>query len=204
MITIEVAGANQALAVRLSDEKAAELAELAQAGNAEARDTLAHSLMGLALSLAGAYARQSEGQAEEVELRGVAFETLLHYGIDRYSSAAGIPVRTWVALVIRRKLAQALEQAQRRVVGYARYIDVVGTQETEVHQQTVVEYMQADLHRALQWALGAGLLTEQQAGVMMLRGEGLQFDEIGECLGIHYKKVSREYSAALAAIERRP
>lgn len=198
---IEVAGTKRALAVRLSDAEAVELAALAQAGNAEARDTLAHSLLGLALSIAGAYTRRCQGLVEEAELQGVAFETLLHFGIDRYSPVAGVPVRTWVALVIRRKLALALEQAQRRVVRQARYVDAAGTQET--HQQTTVESMQLDLRRMLQWALKVGLLTEQQAGVMMLRGQGLQFDEIGERLGIHHKKASREYSAALTVIERR-
>ncbi len=199
---MKVMGAKAALKVTLSDSEADQLAVLAQQGDMQARDTLAHSFTGLALSIAGAYARSKNGSrwaVDEVELRGMALETLLRYGIDNYRAGNGLSMRMWVALVIRRKLAMAVEHAQREVEGRERYAT-----EREVETQTELEGdASAEVRRVLTWARKSGLLTRQQIDVLELRGYGLEFKAVGAHLGIHRKQAGREYAAALKALEGR-
>lgn len=198
MTGMRVTGTTAALKVQLTDDEAAELAVLAQKGNAKARDTLAHSLMGLALFIAGAYHNKNRWM-DEGEIQGEALEAMLRYGIDRYSLDSGIPVRTWVALVIRRRLASTVEKAHREEEGRGLVAATyeAGAAVEPPHNPNPAE----DLHRLLTWAQRDGVLTPVQVSVLALRGEGLLFDYIGQHLGIHRKKASREYAAALVALE---
>ena len=195
---MKVAGTAEALAVELTDSDAAELAELAQGGNRAARDRLAHSLMGLALKIAGAYTRRSQWTVDEVELQGVALETLLRYGIDRYNADSHIPVRVWAALTIRRRLASVVERSQLEAEARARYAVEYGTAEPVQPEGPAAH---TELHRLLRWAEAEEVLTPLQASVLALRGTGMLFDAIGQRLGVHRRKASREYAAALVALE---
>lgn len=196
---MRVAGTTEALQVQLTDADAARLALLAQAGNQEARDTLAHSLMGLALFIAGAYSSQNRW-VDEDEIRGEAFEVILRYGIDRYNLDSGIPVRTWAALVIRRRLASVVDKASRDMDGRAKLVEAYEAGECEVAPPHLPD-SKADLVRLLTWAQREGVITDLQASVLTLRGKGLLFDAIGDRLSIHRRKASREYAAALVALE---
>lgn len=192
-----VAGAAAAVEVQLTDAEAAKLALLAQQGNQQARDTLAHGLMGLALSIAGAYSRQNSW-VDEVEIQGEALESMLHYGIDHYNPDKGLPVRVWVALTIRRRLAAAVEKAHDEEAGRA-----LLAKATEKENAVLPPEPDAatDLGRILKWAHRGGILTQVQTSVLVLRGQGLQFNEISQRLGIHRKKASREYALAVAALQ---
>ena len=198
MTRMRVTGTAAALEVQLTDEEARCLAHKAQQGDKQARDRLAHSLMGLALYIAGAYSRATLYWVDEVELQGEALETLLRYGIDRYNPHSNIPVRTWVALVIRRRLAGVVERTETEVTEVAHYAVEQVTAETSY---TMEPDAHAELKRLLEWAQKSGTLTDVQASVLVLRGKGLLFDAIGERLSIHRKKASREYAAALVALE---
>lgn len=202
---MRVAGTSAALMEQLTDEEAQELAELAKGGDGSAREKLIHSLVGLALSIAGSYARNSRWEMDESELQGEALEALVRYGVDNFDPGSGIPIRVWAALTIRRRLARAMERDQRvrNIAGAGIHYGTV----TLVHDEPWVRQEECnpadELRRHLKWALREGVITELQHAVLTLRGAGEMFDAIGARLRIHRKKAGREYTAALAALEGR-
>lgn len=198
---MRVAGTARAMSVNLTDAEATELAELAADGDTEAREELVHSFMGLALSIAGAYHRRSRWSVDKVQLEGAAMETLLRYGVDGYRPMPNIPVRTWVALTIRRKLAGIVIRAEKQAEGLQRYVEELSPRDKETFSMPYAEPHGPDaateLERILTWAEREEMLTAQQVSILALRGKGELFGAIGERLGIHRKKASREHAAAM-------
>ncbi len=187
----------------MRDDEARTLAEAAQAGNENARNTLVEAHLGACRHLAVSFAKVAQRTGLDLtqdDLFSEGAEYLLAYVVPKFNTEGRVPFRSWVNLQLRARLSDRVRKCALERRRMAALPSQVGEPAPEPSESETITAR--DLQRLLDGALESGVLTPDQHRALELSGNGTSPAAIASQMNCTRRLVYYHLQRGTAALQR--
>ncbi len=187
----------------MRDDEARTLAEAAQAGNEDARNTLVEAHLGACRHLAVNFAKAGQRAGVDLmqdDLFSEGVEYLLTCVVTKFNTVGRVPFRAWVNLQLRARLS---DKVRKRALERRRMAALPNEASEPTPEPSESEAITArDLQRLLDGALKSGVLTPNQHTALVMKGNGQDSEAIATQLGCQRWSAYHHIRQGMAALRQ--
>jgi len=186
----------------MTDERAAELAKLAQGGDADALQQLVVAHFPMASLVASDFRNgilKLDRSMEIEDVEAICHQELALVVVPRYDGR--IPFRRWASVRLRARLLSEMRRRQRADMFLGAFaVAHTRTREDDADDAMLLEEQRRDLDALVGRAYEAGRLSLRAARLVYMRLAGRSDTDMVVALGAHKATVHRELRRAVAVL----